>query len=705
MSRYFLVQDPYHEYAVQFIEHIHRKYGYRAICFYSDRQLYLRQAPAFPLLRSRYVAATYEVMPNELARFAVHLRSHYDIAAVVPFNEPTVLAAAELAERLQLSWSQPEVLRRFRNKHALKEHLRGQDAGLRINAVRQIHSLDEVMNTRTDGAYERFILKPNDGFGNRRIGLFDKQSSATQIEQYLQGASGPVLMEEYIDGTEYFVNGQIDGQGEITIVAIFEYQRIAANDRYNIDFETRRLAQADPLFATLASYAQQVMRASGLLRSPFHLELKVDARGPCLIEVGARLPGLGNAFISGKLHGSSLALFEVAAHYYLDHSDYGTLPLDWQTYDATAVRYVHGIATRHELVYSLHGVNAIEALSGFDSWVKKPSVGDRLIPTIDCLSMPWSVVINAPNELLASETAAQVRSLLQWNQPPSYLHRLSVQAVSRLKRYRLAIKIRLLSLQLAVGREITVLTKPNVAIAWWLSLCKIFARINHAIVRRLQLASFGKRKIHSAAISIAPEHQALAQQAVCWAEEYLARPHPQLGRKGPICPFVKHTVDIGGYAVSVHGEIDGGSINKLRRVVLDEAAAFLQRSPNVGSKGAFASLVILFPHIPQHRLAILDQLHSELKTPLMERDLMFSPFHQNSTKPSLLNPEFKVFRAPFAALVVRHMDVRDIAFLNTNRDAFMHFRSRYAPMFAQGKVSNEFGYVRMYEEACARFGS
>jgi len=203
---------------------------------------------------------------------------------------------------------------------------------------------------------------------------------------------------------------------------------------------------------------------------------------------------------------------------------------------------------------------------------------------------------------------------------------------------------------------------------------------------------------------VTPEYEATAKEAVTWAEEYLAKPHPELGRKGPICPFVKHTVDIGRYFVSVQARIDGSSLHALRGAVLDEAAAFLQHSPNVGSKGAFGSLVMVFPNIPDARLGILDEIHSELKTALMERDLMFSPFHKYSNKPSISNPDFKVFRAPFAALVVRHMDVRDIAFLNSNRKAFMHFHARYAHLFSQGKVSNEFGYVRMYDEARARFG-
>ena len=59
--------------------------------------------------------------------------------------------------------------------------------------------------------------------------------------------------------------------------------------------------------------------------------------------------------------------------------------------------------------------------------------------------------------------------------------------------------------------------------------------------------------------------------------------------------------------------------------------------------------------------------------------------------------------APFACFVIRHMDVRDIVFLGHNRAAFRRYRARFAPLFAAGEVSNEFGYVDMYDAAVGRF--
>jgi heptaprenyl diphosphate synthase len=709
MKRYFLIQDPHHDYAVRFIEHIHRKYDYQAICFYSDRRQRIRQAPLFPQLASDCVAANYEVKPHQLAGFADHLRDTYDVAAVIPFNEPTVLAAVELAERLKLGWSQPTVMRRFRDKYALKQYLRSQNSGLRINASRSVGSLADVLAARIDAAYERFILKPNDGYGNRGIALFDRQSSAADIERYLLGMNGSALMEEYIGGTEYFVNGQMDENGRASVIAIFEYQRTAANGRHNIDLETHRVAHGNALFAVLSDYACSVMRTSGLIRSPFHLELKVDAEGPCLIEVGARLPGLGNAFLSGKLHGPQCDWFDIAAHYYLNGDSYGDLPLDWTTYDSIAARYVHGISSKAETVYRLDGVSAVESLPSFNSWVKKPSLGARFGVTVDCLSMPWSLVLTAPSEEQVAAAALAVRRLIQWNQPASVWLRLHAAVSQRLIRYKAGMRVRLQSWSTSTGDEQTALaTSENSSKKRSGGLgsrpLRLWDRLSNAVVRQFQLANFGKLTVDSQHKPLTPQNQAAADQAVRWAEEYLAQPHSQLGRKGPICPFVKHTVDIGRYFVSVRDDIDGRSLHKLRRAVLDEAAGFLGRSPNRGSKGAFASVVMVFPAIPEDRLSILEGIHDEMKTPLMERDLMFSAFHQKSEKSSLSNPDFKVFRAPFPALVLRHMDVRDIAFLNSNRKAFLHFRSRFAPLFEQGKVSDEFGYVRMYEEASARYG-
>ena len=85
-SAQYLIQDPHHEYAVRFIEQIHRNYGHRAICFYTDRRERLRQQARFPQLRSNAVAAAYVVEPERLDSFGELVRAQHDVIAVIPFS-------------------------------------------------------------------------------------------------------------------------------------------------------------------------------------------------------------------------------------------------------------------------------------------------------------------------------------------------------------------------------------------------------------------------------------------------------------------------------------------------------------------------------------------------------------------------------------------------------------------------------------------
>jgi len=449
LSSHYFIQDPYHEYGVEFIDHVYRKYGHRAICLYTNRRERIVHETQFPQLPSNAVAAAYDVKLNRLDDFVSMVKSRYNIIAVIPFNETSVVPATDIAHSLGLSWAQPSIMPLFRNKFALKDHLRNECPNLRMNASRIVQTTQGVLSIRRQREYQRFVIKPNDGYGNRDIALFDRKSTEPEIEAYIDRMKqSELVMEEYIDGTEYFVNGQIDAEGDARTVAIFQYSRRPANGRHNIDFETLRICYGTPLFDNLARYAENVMRATGLRRCPFHLELKVDELGPCLIEAAARLPGHGNALLSGELHGPKLDLIDLACHYYFK-SDYRELPLDWSAYNSRAVRYVHGVAQRPERICELEGIEEVEALPEFHSWVKKLVIGTRIQRTVDCLSMPWCVVLKAATEPQVGSAANRVRQLIQWN-----------RHVGSVRQAALSIKFKIPRVLNLIQREIRMTLPP-----------------------------------------------------------------------------------------------------------------------------------------------------------------------------------------------------------------------------------------------------
>jgi hypothetical protein len=698
VSRQYLIQDPHHEYAVRFIDHLFRKHGHRAVCFYTDRAHRLRQEREFQILASDRIAASYDVPLDELETFAQHVRAHYDIAGIIPFNEPAVLPAAQLAALLDLDCPQQEVMPRFRDKHAMKEHLRG-TAGLRVNRSQRVTSIDDILDARAR-VMPRFVLKPNDGYGNRAVGIFDKRSTRDEIDKYLERARGrQLVMEEFVGGQEYFVNGQVDARGNVSVVAAFAYERAAANGHPQIDAETWKVPHASAVFSVLAEYAQAVLIATGLRRSPFHLELKIDEQGPCLIEVGARFAGLKNVFLCERLHGS-LDLFDVAAHYYLHADDYGPLALDWTAYDARAIRYVHGISTQRHRVYDVSNVRTVERLPHFLQWAKKPVLGERVEITHDCLSAPWSVILAGASESELDTAAKTVRDYLQPQAGVSISTRALVSARAAMTKAIVGVDVRVRS---ALTKNVASNSAKQPRFSP-MRLLVLGSKIFDSAVRRAQLLGIGAAKIQPLLAPITPRQALTVQATLEWGGDYLGKAHPDLGRKGAICPFIKQTIALGQLFVSVHEGIDGRSSRTLRRIVLDEAQRYEKLCPMDNKKAAFSGIVVALPDCAPGSFDTLDRVHAELKTHLMRHDLMFSAFHPHSRKPSVANAKFHAFKAPFAAFVIRRVDVRDIAFLGHNRRAFARYYERFAPLFRERQVSNEFSYVRLFEQACERFG-
>lgn len=225
----------------------------------------------------------------------------------------------------------------LRDKFALKHHLRQAQPSLDVGFSR-------LLARHPGGAIplgaelpERYVLKPNNGFGNRGVGCFTRSTPPQVIEAFLRAApEAGIVLEEFIPGPEYFVNGQVDHQGASLAVAVFAYERVWANGA-QVDWLTRKVHRSAPEFDRLEEYAGKVVAALGLRRSPFHLEAKLSGSSPRLVEFGARLAGNGNALLCEELHGGKLDLFGLAADHYLYDGPQPKAFLDFAAYDAQEI--------------------------------------------------------------------------------------------------------------------------------------------------------------------------------------------------------------------------------------------------------------------------------------------------------------------------------------------------------------------------------
>ena len=414
MRQTYILFEPQHEYAAAIMGYLARTHGLKPVCVYLSSKAEVYQRRHFPDLGPERVEASFFLDRMAPADIAAHLNEHYEVLGVVPYAEQTLAPAAALLQHLSVSWNNPALLRLFRDKAALKATLRREHPEIRLNEARLVHTVADVFAAPLPA---RYVLKPNDGFANRDVGFFEHHSPRAQVVQYFAGGpQGAYILEGFLEGPEYAINGQMDAQGQALVLSIAEYERVHANGKRNLYHWMHHLPQNTALFAELRDYAVNVMQALGLKRCPFHMETIRTAEGPVLVEVGARLGGTRTALATSELHGNGVDALAMAAHAYLFDTPYPGPVADWDHYNRTNYMHLDGIADKTERIYSVEGLAAVERLPHFRAWVMKPEVGMTVQRTQDLYQIPWSfyMVGEATREELRA-LGEQAKGLIKFN--------------------------------------------------------------------------------------------------------------------------------------------------------------------------------------------------------------------------------------------------------------------------------------------------
>ena len=150
-----------------------------------------------------------------------------------------------------------------------------------------------------------------------------------------------------------------------------------------------------------------------------------------------------------------------------------------------------------------------------------------------------------------------------------------------------------------------------------------------------------------------------------WAKNYLVLPHNDLGRSGPVCPFVKNAVDShNALFFSVESISSGCEFEKLENVILQRLVQY--RNLSVDSQAEnYKALMILFPELEDcaETSLLIDKIHKKLK-PIFVRDyLMLGQFYPSCNESGLHNPDFRPLTSPIPLFVIREMQVLDLPFL------------------------------------------
>lgn len=332
---------------------------------------------------------------------------------IVLWDEMHVLFGAELSEHLGLGWNPKKVVERCRDKFVMKKWLRDR-GGIRINASRVVSNAEDALTFQSEVDGWPIVVKPASGAGAMSVYFAgDSGELLGACQRVLEFGMGHVLLEEYIGGREYAVNGMADRDGRLLVTDIWGYDKRESHGIPNLYYESIKLGSGEPPFADLAHYAGQVVEALELRRSPVHMEVKVDDRGPCLIEIGCRFAGGDQPTLASKLQGRSI--FELAACHYLEELPSSVADVDFARYDGLEARIVSGIQPRElERIHAVHGIEEVERLPSFEGFGTIRPPGARLPQTRDLDTKSYEVFLLHPNPQQVAHDALAVRRLIRF---------------------------------------------------------------------------------------------------------------------------------------------------------------------------------------------------------------------------------------------------------------------------------------------------
>jgi len=242
--------------------------------------------------------------PMGSAARAREFHQRHPLAAVVPVDEETAVAAAAIAGALGLPHNSPESAASARLKHLMREALAaGGVAHPSFTSARA----DDDPRLLARGLSYPLVLKPVFLSGSRGVvRVNDRESFVERFEWLSRFLSTPemrarggeesqlILIEEYVDGSEVALEGLLT-EGRLRPLALFDKPDPLEGPFFEETLYVTPSRLPEATQSEIARVSAEAARAMGLRHGPVHAELRLSRRHddetPVVIEVAGRSIG------------------------------------------------------------------------------------------------------------------------------------------------------------------------------------------------------------------------------------------------------------------------------------------------------------------------------------------------------------------------------------------------------------------------------
>jgi hypothetical protein len=181
-----------------------------------------------------------------------------------------------------------------------------------------------------------------------------------------------------------------------------------------------------------------------------------------------------------------------------------------------------------------------------------------------------------------------------------------------------------------------------------------------------------------------PESDLDALRAVAdWITTFVIRPHRDLGRAGPVCPFVPGALERKTLWLA-SAQIADRSVPEVVELMNGYKSLFLGAEPT-GADEANKVIVVVFTDLSADRAqGVFDDVLEQLAIPSYAEDgIVFGPFYEGHEGTAIYNSSFRPFQSPVPFLFVRQGVISDWKFFLDDQDWLNLWARRYGESGAQ----------------------
>jgi hypothetical protein len=163
-----------------------------------------------------------------------------------------------------------------------------------------------------------------------------------------------------------------------------------------------------------------------------------------------------------------------------------------------------------------------------------------------------------------------------------------------------------------------------------------------------------------------------------WTKTYVVKPHKDLGRAGPVCPFVPGALERKTLWLAPE-QIAGRDVPDVVELINSYQRLFLDAQPTDGDDASYKVIVVVFTDLSADRAqGVFDEVLHHLAVPSYAEDgIVFGPFYEGHEGTAIYNSSFRPFRSPVPFLFVRHGVVSDWKFFLDNEDLLNLWARRF----------------------------